>query len=211
MVTDLKKVEHRTIQYWFEDGIWEMAFGGWSFLLGIFTFGFALIPGKPFLRALGWVGLLAVIIICARFAGRAVRLLKEKWTYPRAGFVSYRRPGGQNRPRRFSWVGGLAGLASALVYGLLRDSFGYMWAQAGLSLLMALTFFYTAIRTKLTRFYVLSVFLLAAGILVTRSGLKALSGVGVFCCLLGLALCASGSITFRQFVRKNPVLEKEQS
>jgi len=211
MEMDLKKIERRTVQYWFEDGIWEMAFGGWILLSGIFTFGFALTPGKPLWRALGWVVLMAVVIFSARYVARTVRRLKEKWTYPRAGFVSYRRPDGQERPRRFSWVGALAGFASALTYGLLRDLVGYSWAQAGFGLLMALTFIYTAMRTNLLRFYVLSVFLLAAGIFVAQSGLNALSGVGVLCCLLGLALFASGVITLRRFIRKNPVLERDES
>lgn len=211
MATNFKKVELRTIQYWFDDGIWEMALGGWIFLFGILSLGVALIPGKPFWRVLGWTAILAIAILSVRFAGRAIRRLKEKWTYPRAGFVSYRRPGGQKKPRRFSWIGGLAGLVSALGYGLLRDFFGYSWAQAGMSLLMALTFFYTAVRANLFRFYVLSIFTLVAGIFVARSGLNALSGIALFGCLLGLALFASGTITFKQFVKKNPVLEKDES
>ncbi len=211
MVTDLKKVERRTIQYWYEDGIWEMAFGVMVLFLGIYLLGYALIPAKSLWRGLWSIGMLPVFIFGVRFVGRTVRLLKEKLTYPRAGFVSYRRPDGRKRPRRFSLVGGLAGIVGALAYSLSRNSGGFSWVLAGFGLMFALTLFYVAIRTNLIRFFLLSVLVLASGIVFARSGLAAISGLSAFYCLMGLALCVSGAITLRQFVRKNPVLEKEQS
>jgi MFS family permease len=211
MDTNLKKVERRTIQYWYEDGIWEMTFGVMVLFPGIYLLGYALIPMKSLWRALWAIGMLPVIIIGIRFVRRTVRLLKEKWTYPRAGFVSYRRPDGRKRPRRFSLVGGMAGIVGALGYSLLRYSVGFSWVLAGFGLIFALTLFYIAIRTNLIRFFLLSVFVFAMGIVLARSGLAAVSGLSAFYCLMGLALCVSGAITLRQFVRKNPVLEKEQS
>jgi MFS family permease len=188
-----------------------MAFGMMVLFLGIYLLGYALIPMKSLWRTLWGIGMLPVIIIGIRFVRRTVRLLKEKWTYPRAGFVSYRRPDGRKRPRRFSLVGGMAGIASALGLSLLRYSAGFSWVLAGFGLLFALILFYIALRTNLVRFFFLSVLVFATGIVLARSGLEAVSGLSVFYCLMGLALCASGAITFRQFVRKNPVLEEEQS
>jgi MFS family permease len=211
MVTDLKKVERRTIQYWYEDGIWEMAFGVMVLFLGIYLLGYALIPAKSLWRGLWSIGMLPVFIFGVRFVGRIVRLLKEKLTYPRAGFVSYRRPDGRKRPRRFSLVGGLAGIAFALAYSLSRNSGGFSWFPAGFGLLFALMLFYIALRTNLIRFFLLSVLVIASGIVLARSALAAISGLSIFYCLMGLALCVSGAITLRQFVRKNPLLEKEQS
>jgi uncharacterized membrane protein YqjE len=108
-------------------------------------------------------------------------------------------------------VGGLAGIAGALAYSLSRNSGGFSWYLAGFGLLSALMLFYIALRTNLVRFFLLSVLVLAIGIVLARSGLAAISGLCIFYCLMGLALCVSGAITLRQFVRKNPVLEKEQS
>ena len=211
MDTDLKKVERRTIQYWYEDGIWEMAFGVMVLFLGIYLLAYALIPAKSLWRGLLSIGTLPVFIFGVRFVRRAVRLLKEKLTYPLAGFISYRRPDGRKRPRRFSLVGGLAGIVGALAYSLSRNSGGFSWVLAGFGLMFALTLFCVAIRTNLIRFFLLSVLVFASGIVFARSGLAAISGLSAFYCLMGLALCVSGAITLRQFVRKNPVLEKEQS
>jgi hypothetical protein len=141
MDTDLKKVERRTIQYWYEDGIWEMAFGMMVLFLGIYLLGYALISMKSLWLVLWSIGTLPVFIFGVRFVRRAVRLLKEKLTYPRAGFISYRRPDGRKRPRRFSLVGGLAGIAGALAYSLSRNSGGFSWYLAGFGLLFALMLF----------------------------------------------------------------------
>jgi hypothetical protein len=188
-----------------------MAFGVMVLFLGICFLGYALIPAKSLWRGLWLIGMLPVFIFGVRFVGRTVRLLKEKLTYPRAGFVSYRRPDGRKRPRRFSLVGGLAGIAGALAYSLSRNSGGFSWYLAGFGLLFALMLFYIALRTNLIRFFLLSVLVLAIGIVLARSGLAAISGLCIFYCLMGSALCVSGAITLSQFVRKNPVLEKEQS
>ena len=212
MDTNLKKVERRTIQYWFEDGIWEMAFGGMVLFLGIYLLGgYALTPAKSLWHSLWLLGVLPFIFFSFRFMVRAVRLLKEKLTYPRAGFVSYRKPDSRKRLRRPSLIGGLSGITSALWYSLLKNLGGFSLALAGFGLLFALLLFYIALRTNLIRLFLLSVLSLATGIILARCGLEGTSGLWAFYCLMGMAVCVSGAITLRQFVRKNPILEKGQA
>ena len=105
MIDEKKRLERRTVQYWFEDGIWEMGIGAMSLWIALYFLIETIIPPRTLWRVLWGVTAIPVFFLGAKFMARAVRSSKEKWTYPRTGFISYRRQNDLKRSRRFSWPG----------------------------------------------------------------------------------------------------------
>ncbi len=207
MMDEIKRLERRPFQFWFEDGIWEMAFGAMILFLGIFFLGQLIIPRKPLWLALWVVASLPVLFFSARFVNRGIQSSKEKWTYPRAGFVSYQRQGGFKRSRRFSWRGAILGLVSGLTYSLLKDVSGFSWPLLVFGFLCGIAILYIAVRTNQARFFLLSIVMFIAGIILAKARADVIIGLGVLYAVQGLFLIASGRITFGRFVRQNPVRE----
>ena len=202
---EIKRLERRTVQYWFEDGIWEMGFGAISLVSGICLLGISLIPTKSLWRVLSLPVVFAVLYIGVRLVNRAVRSSKEKWTYPRTGFVSYRRQNDSKLFRRFSWRGGFFGFAFALVYGFLRELAGFSWVLVFSGLVLGFAIFYNALRTSLIRFYILSAIIVVAGAALAGAGLSSLAGLGLIFAVQGVGLIATGRITFVRFIRDIPI------
>ena len=92
MKDSIDQVAQRARSYWYVDGLNEVAFGGLCLLLGIyFQFQDSLKnPSLP--QQMLEAGLALFIIGIALMLHKLVNFLKERLTFPRSGYVSYRRP-----------------------------------------------------------------------------------------------------------------------
>ncbi|MHB1415211.1 MAG: hypothetical protein ACYC1C_08160, partial [Chloroflexota bacterium] len=111
---EIERALRRTRRYWYEDGLTEMFTGAIFVLVGLsFVFeAYRLLgPFSPGFSALA----LPVLVVGGGLAGRSlVRRIKERFIYPRTGYVAYRRPPGQ----RSRLATGLVGTAMALLAGV---------------------------------------------------------------------------------------------
>jgi hypothetical protein len=210
MMDEIKRLERRPFQFWFEDGIWEMAFGAMILFLGIFFLGQLIIPRKPLWLALWVVASLPVLFFSARFVNRGIQSSKEKWTYPRAGFVSYQWQDGFKRSRRYSWRGAILGAITGFAYPFLKDLSGFSWPLLVFGFIWGMAIFYIAVRTNQARFFLLSIVMLIAGIILARARVDVIFGLDVLYAVQGMFLIVSGRITFGRFVRQNPVREENE-
>jgi hypothetical protein len=207
MIDEMKRLERRTAQYWFEDGIWEMAFGALMLLMGIYLFSWLIIPRKPLGIALWGISAFPLLMICVWIVNRVIRSSKEKWTYPRLGFVSYQRQDVAKRGRRFSWRGGILGGVVGFASPFLKDLAGFSWFIMGGGVILGLSILYVALRISQTRFFLLSIIMLSAGTILATTRLDPAIGLAILYAIQGLFLIAAGRITFGRFVRNNPVRE----
>ena len=202
MPTEIEKIERRTVQYWFQDGVFEMAFGGFLLLLALFFGVQAAAPAKAGWRFFLSVGLLPLFVFGGWAMNKVVRILKQKITYPRTGYVSYRKPGGKKRAARAFVIGGAAGILGALavvVFSSKSVSFNWMPAGSGVGFGLALSLL--AFRSKLIRLAALAVFIAAAGFVLSFSGWEESQGLAAFYGTLAVSLFLSGWITFRRYLR----------
>jgi hypothetical protein len=203
MTTEIEKIERRTVQYWFQDGLLEMAFGGFLLLLALFFLAEASAPAKSGWRFFLDVGLLPLFIFGGWAMNRTVRSLKHKITYPRTGYVSYRKPERKKRAARGFVIGAAAGILSASMATLFASkSAGFDWMPAGSGVAFALALSILAFRTDLIRLAGLAVFALAAGIVLSFSGWGDRLGLAVFYGTLAVSLFLSGWLTLRRYLRK---------
>lgn len=209
MVTELERIEKRTIQYWFEDGIFEISLGVFLLLLALVFLGFTLAPRGSTLNFVLGVGFLPAFLLGAWIMKKLTRYLKEKLTYPRTGYVSYRKqPAGKRRARAVI-VGGMAAMLaslSALVFSHRYGGFAIFPVVSGLAFGLALGFI--ALRSGLARVAGVAVLSALAGVLLGLAGWPEMKALTVFYAVLAVALIVSGLAGCRLYLRRNPIPEK---
>ncbi len=207
MVTEIEKIERKTVRYWFIDGIWEMAWSGFILMWGLLFLAQALVPpAKSSWQFLLLFGFLPLFILAGWAVNRTVRTLKQKLTYPRTGYLSYRRPEGKQRVRRSVLAGGLAGAIGALIaYLLLRLPANLAWMPLLTGLAFAPVFVFLAVRAGAVRLYAVAGVSAAAGVVLSRSGWSDLMALAAYYGIIAVSLFISGFITCRRYLRRNPL------
>jgi hypothetical protein len=214
MKSEIEKIEKRPIQYWYEDGLNEIAFGIIGLSLGVY---FLIRTGIP--EGSAWhvpwaLAMIPLLLIGIPLSNRMVKALKQKLTYPRTGFVSYRRPAGKKK--RFSILGGVVGGTTAIAYGLLRsDVFPAGTAVAALplvtGLIIAAAYLWIGMKTGVFRFFVTATLSALAGIAVALTGLAETAALGAYWGILGASHCISGSFVLVRYLRQHPISGTEPS
>ncbi len=186
---DFKAVEKKTERYWFEDGFWEIGFGLVNILLaGFYLLADRLKPGA------GWLLLIQMIVIIGAFLGmgRLVKFLKERITYPRTGYVTYRKPATSARVKRVILTGLLA-IAMGTIVGaaasvkLMRNTTALVAA-----IMLAGALVYLGYRFGLARLYLLAGLTVLLGFVFSLLALPDLLVTSGFFAGFGLLLIVSG-------------------
>ena len=207
--TDIKRIERRTIRYGFEDGIYEIAFGAFMLVLGLYFIGSALAPEKSVARFIFDVGFLPVFLAGGWAMNRLARSLKQRWTYPRTGYLAYKRPDKKKRIRKALLAGGSAGLIAALAALLLASSpsrFSGVPAFSGLAFGLALLFI--SLRSGQARIALAAVLTSAAGVGLSFAGWTQGLELAAFYGGMGAMIVLSGVIGLRGYLRHNPLPEE---
>ncbi len=196
---EIERVMQRTRRYWYEDGLTEMAVGCLFLAIGL-LFLTEYVLGSPLASGISAVGL-PVIVVGGSWLGRyLVRIAKERYIYPRTGYVAYRRPpGGRSRTATVA-VAVMVGSLIGLLFSLAPASLAWIPALQGL-LVGGFLLFY-GYRLGLVRFYVLAICAVVAGTVTSLAGLGDLLGSSVFFAAFGLALLLSGLLTLGRYLRQ---------
>jgi hypothetical protein len=200
MKNELNKAVQRTQRYWHVDGLTEIAFGGICLMLGAYFYLEAVVPkGIPLANLLD-AGFLLLILAGSLLAGRFVNAVKTRLTYPRTGYVAYRKAGPYRR-----WISAALGMLIAfLASALLVSSPGSLDRMPAITgLILGAVLLYFGYKVGLMRFYVLSFVSLLAGFGLAFSGTGDQLGLAVFYGLISLALLISGGMTLRTYLKEN--------
>ncbi len=206
MRQDIDRATRRSRRYWFDDGLAEMAIGFVLLLVGALLLAEAYTLLPPPLSAIA----LPVIVIGGWWlAGLAVRAAKNRITYPRTGYVRYPRQ--TRRPRRIL-LAALAGGATAAVVaiGALLAPASLAWLPTLDAVLAAAFFLYVVYFAGLTRFYLLALLSIVAGLTTSLLGLGDKLGSGVYFASMGALLILSGAAVLLLYLRNTRPPEGEQ-
>lgn len=191
------RIAQRTFRYWYDDGLVELVGAALFALLALFFYLQAVAPKGP---VAGFSALILPILVVAGTLGakRIVRAAKERFTYPRTGFVSYRQP---SRARR-GWSAALAALLGALIAAwVLRSGVSFnllLLVQGGI---FAVGFAVPGWRFGLRRFLGLAALAVLAGTFVSRTGWGMERSDAAFFGALALGLLVSGGLTLWSYLR----------
>jgi hypothetical protein len=192
----------RTRQYWYEDGLTELAFGVACLLLALYFYLQVITSPESTLATLLNSSMVLIIVGIILLTRYLVNWLKARLTYPRTGFVSYQKSSGKQR-----WLaGGLAMLISAIVAAMmLNEPASLAWMPAVTGLLIGAAMLYFAYRLGLLRFYLLSFAAILIGPGLSFAGIGNLPGLSWFYALFGLVFLVSGGLTLRSYLKRTEV------
>ena len=198
-------VEKRVKRYWYSDGIVELSLGGMFFLLGVY-FGIQGYLGEGSQASvIMQVGLFVIIFAGIVGVQRVVNALKARLTYPRTGYVEYRKDGQDIKQRRNIFMGVALALVAASI--ILFDFFRNFDSMIlGTGVMVGAVFI--ALRGKstgVTRFYVVGVFSILLGVTLSLDNLPQEYNLALFYGLLGIAIMVSGGIVLLRYLRENPM------
>jgi hypothetical protein len=206
MNTTIDKIQNNTARYWLVDGLGEITIGALFILLGLFFWSSTLLPPQSPLAGIHALGLPVLFFGFARISRRVVNSLKARYTYPRTGYVAFRRPATRRR-----WV--MVAFASVISLSLIVLGFAMeidlqSWMPLLDGVLLGLILLY--IGQGLFRYYVLSAAAFLAGILLSENRVGGNLGHAGFYGVLGLLLFVSGVLTLYSYLRQHQPVEGEK-
>ena len=193
-----EKVQRRTIQYWFVDGLAEIAAGLVSLFLAV-LFG---VWQVIFM----WRWSLPVILVAGLAVSFGLRFIiqriKERSTYLRTGYAA---PFNLMESKR-SIIITLAFALLLLGSNYLLTTYGpqsLLWSPMMGGLAFAISFTWTGALTRLRRFYFLALLSLCIGVALAVLGMDYFRGIGVLAGVVGLILLYQGFRIRKAYISKN--------
>jgi hypothetical protein len=198
---DFNQLAQRTRRYWFTDGLAELVAGAAFLLLGLYFYLQAVLPADSLLLSLLQAGFVLVFIGSMFLGKRVVRMLKDRLTYQRTGYVAYPPP-----ERKHRWISaGFAIVMAALVAGLIVSFPSVLdWVSALTGLIVAVFWIVTAARVGVLRFYGLALVSFLFGIVYSLAGSGEILGIAYFYTSMGFVMLISGGIVLFLYLRDNP-------
>jgi MFS family permease len=209
-MVDIEKIEKRTVQSFYDDGLAEISTGLIFLLLGAYFFAQAAAPERSAFRSALSVLFVLVIVSAGFLVSRILRFLKRRITYPRTGYVAFKKKEPSSKRRAATMiVGGIIGAATAALYGL-SPSFKVLFPALN-GLLLAVAVLLIAGKIGLARFYILSAASAVIGLAVTAAGVGDIKGISLYYGLFGAAVTLSGLATLIVYLRKSPRADRENT
>ncbi|HEY5270030.1 MAG TPA: hypothetical protein VII97_06810 [Anaerolineales bacterium] len=208
MPDDLKKSQLRAVQYQHVDGTFELTFGG-TFLLMAASLYLVSRLEHPDSSLISFAPLL-VFLIGVFLIDNLVQRFRRRVTYPRTGYITYRKPQSLKRSTRLViWIG-VPLLTAALVdlLFLYRSKFPAQSQDSALPVMPVFSgLLFTGLwvivgwKIALPRFYLIAAasLLISAGLFV--SGVGTYLGMALLFSAMGALLCASGGVTLWKYLR----------
>lgn len=206
MNLSVEEIQKKALQYWYVDGLSELGTGFVFIFIGL-TYWLGRTLQQPFAGLfLGFgqpivqVGTMLVIYWLIRWA-------KQKVTYPRTGYLSYRRDKEQNSTRRRLLVLILAVIIAGItVFSLnflidnriIQDS----WITTFTAIFISGIFLFSNHKIHLIRLYILALYVLIIGIAFSLTGLPSSYINPFFLMLVGAGLLTTGTLTLNRYLHE---------
>ena len=197
---DINETIKRTKRYWYVDGFAEIGIGILLIviiLFNTFAIGQARQPLTQILLSV--IGLPVLILLGGRGVSWIVNKLKEKYTYPRTGYVSYPRRTGSQK-----WKRVLLSAIIAAAIGALTSFFGGtlppILQYTFIALMIALAYIYIGYTLGLARFYLIAIATLSLLLFPLLLDLREETFYLLFFCGQGFLWIISGAVTLCNYL-----------
>jgi Na+-transporting methylmalonyl-CoA/oxaloacetate decarboxylase gamma subunit len=201
-MVDIEKIEKRTVQSFYEDGLAEIGLGLIVLLLGGYFFAKEVVPANSSFRAVLNV-LFIFVIVFGFLANRILRFFKRRISYPRTGYVTFKKK--ELSPKRRIATAVVAAIISASLAALysLSPSFKALYPAVN-GLLFGVAGLLFANKVGLMRFYVLAALSAVIGVAVTAAGIGDIKGIFLYYAFFGTAMIISGLAALVVYLRRSP-------
>jgi len=209
-MVDIEKIEKRTVQSFYSDGLAEISIGLIFLLLGGYFFAQAAAPEGSALSSALSVLFVLVIVSAGFLVSRILRFLKRRITYPRTGYVAFKKKAPSPKLRVATMIiAGIIGAGMAALYGI-SPSFKALFPALN-GLLLSVAVLLIAHKVGLARFYILAAASAFTGIAVSAAGVGDMKGISLTFGLFGAAVTLSGLATLIVYLRKSPRADRENT
>lgn len=196
---DLKEIEDRPLRSWNVDGLQELIMGILWILWGSLWLIGEQLPKGRFYNAY-WL-VVPMLLAVSGFAGNwMVRKLKQRVTFPRAGYVALREPTRLERLGTAAFAIVVAMVLAAVIVRARSESVQRM-ITPGVGVIVSLGFVVASMKQRDRHFLVLAGVALALGIALgsLQMGWQSLNWMFV---VLGVVAAVAGAWRLSQFVKK---------
>jgi hypothetical protein len=198
MNNNLDQTIKRTHQYWYVDGLAEIAFGGLCLFLGLYFFARASTSSGSPIGFILDVGFVVLVVGYGFLAGRILKAVKMRLTYPRTGYVSYPRSIGKRRKTTFI-IGAIFGTVIGVIFATAPDSSS--WIPAINGLLIGGAWLFVAHKIGLPRFYAMALLSAILGVGISIAGLGNMIGLAIYYLVTSLMMFTFGGFTLYTYLR----------
>lgn len=193
----LREAETRLQRYWNVDGLHEIAIAVLLALTALWTWASDL---SELPRA--WKGAFSStfpIVLCGGIfiEGRVIKAIRRRLTYPRAGFVEFRKPSLTTRART-ALLGAFVAAAMGAAAMASLDLWRWMLALIGIG--MGAMMWQIGTRSSLPRFQALAGLVAVLGIALAIAGWPFEIAIVTFFATAAAALFVSGGVTLWRFL-----------
>lgn len=198
----LSQAKKRAERYWYEDGIWEIGFGLANILLSAF---YTLSTSLQARGASMWLMLAlqtGVIVGIFWLMGWLVKWLKAKITYPRTGYVAYRKLAPSKRARRVVQMMLVSGGVAALVGAVASMQTYANFTPIVIGMIFAAMLAYLGHRFDLLRLYALIPLVLALALVLAVLGGDETTALILFFGGFGILFSLSGGLALLLYLRR---------
>jgi hypothetical protein len=135
-----------------------------------------------------------------------VNKFKSGLTFPRTGYVSYKRA---SKKQRIISVSIAIIIASLIIALFLSTPLSLNWIPAITGLIVGIVWLISAVRVGLVRFYLQSILSLLLGVGLSLARLETYQGLAIYFAAMGIVLLISGGVTLAKYLRQYPTSEKD--
>ncbi len=202
MQSRINEIVKKTYQYFYFDGLPEITSGSLFIIAGFWLILMGLVENPISFAVLSAVGLPVLIFGGVFIQNRVLRGLKERITYPRTGYVDYRR----EQSDRKRWV--LLGIIFLVSFlGIFIPDTWYE-LPLGIGVILGAIYIYLGYRLGIRRFYFAGFVAVMVGLLGATMLPNEVIGAGLVFLLTGLMLVISGGWGLYQYVRSHPAVNE---
>jgi hypothetical protein len=202
MNDNLDRTIKKTRQYWYIDGLAEIAFGGLCLVLSLYFFAKTTLPPQSPIGFGLDIGFVLLVVSYGFLASRILKAIKMRLTYPRTGYINYPRSTGKRRRTTFV-IGGMIGMVIGVTIATAPASSN--WIPAINGLLIGGAWLYIDHQIGLPRFYAMALLSALLGMGLSIIGLGDLVGLAIYYLVSSLIMLAFGGFTLFTYLRgSNP-------
>jgi hypothetical protein len=203
---EIEQTERRVRRRWCEDGLPETFMGVFMLLLAGYFLGLTFLRPGTFNTLLFSLGPF-VLVGFGVLVNRLVRLAKDRYVYPRTGYVTFKR--GRSEMWRSAFLGGAMGFVGAAAGVVTRRIPGVVSpVPAVYGIVGGALFLYMARRMRVDRFTFEGVIIAVSGLGLSFAPIKPDLAMSLFLGGLGLVFATGGLVAFRAFLKNTRPTEE---
>lgn len=206
MNDDINHTVQRTRQYWFIDGLAELSVGGLFLLLGIYFFIQSILSSGSLtllVFQLSFVFILFAMIFTSRYL---LNKLKSRITFPRTGYVSYKKA---SKVQKLTSASLAIVIATFPIILYFTTPLSLNWIPIFSGLLVGAIWLISAVRIGLLRLYLQALLSLILGVLLSLANLDTYPSLAIYYGVMGIVLFTSGGIILAMYLRQHPAAEND--